>query len=295
MKLELNLLENSYDFIEETLSYYKKLGYNESHDPDRDSVEEKKKWKTTFILLVQAVELLIKEKLYRINSHLIFENIDMEKNESQKLIGFSKSIDRLSNLNSKLISEENKLFLKKCGEIRNQFIHSIVKIDSVDIKIKYCKLFELYLKLHSLFFRKKFFNEKYNAQVLNIIQNTKDLIVYRGIEYTKKDIKYIKKSMEEAEKYSYGISKKTAYERLKYGLQQSERDYRYCGDCSATYGEHHTLGCDCEMCPRCGNQLITCKCFKKYYTKEEVKKLFDRKKINKIISFGDSLINKKQS
>lgn len=43
MNFELNLIENSYDYIKETLYYYKKIGYGESHDEDRNSIEEKKK------------------------------------------------------------------------------------------------------------------------------------------------------------------------------------------------------------------------------------------------------------
>lgn len=31
-----------------------------------------------------------------------------------------------------------------------------------------------------------------------------------------------------------------------------------CGDCGAKYGEQHLAGCDCERCPLCGLQLISC-------------------------------------
>ena len=43
MNFELNLIENSYDYIKETLYYYKKIGYGESHDEDRNYIEEKRK------------------------------------------------------------------------------------------------------------------------------------------------------------------------------------------------------------------------------------------------------------
>lgn len=45
MNFELNLIENSYDYIKETLYYYKKIGYGESHDEDRNSIEEKESGK----------------------------------------------------------------------------------------------------------------------------------------------------------------------------------------------------------------------------------------------------------
>lgn len=33
-----------------------------------------------------------------------------------------------------------------------------------------------------------------------------------------------------------------------------------CGDCGAKPGHYHHPGCDCERCPVCGNQLISCGC-----------------------------------
>lgn len=33
-----------------------------------------------------------------------------------------------------------------------------------------------------------------------------------------------------------------------------------CGDCGAMRGGLHHWGCDCERCPACGEQLISCYC-----------------------------------
>ena len=33
-----------------------------------------------------------------------------------------------------------------------------------------------------------------------------------------------------------------------------------CGDCGAMVGYFHHPGCDCERCPSCGGQLISCDC-----------------------------------
>ena len=53
------------------------------------------------------------------------------------------------------------------------------------------------------------------------------------------------------------------YEPIKVGdpgdFYQGE-DSR-CGDCGAKYGHYHHPGCDCERCPVCGGQLISCDCF----------------------------------
>lgn len=33
-----------------------------------------------------------------------------------------------------------------------------------------------------------------------------------------------------------------------------------CTDCGAKFGHYHHCGCDCECCPICGGQLLTCGC-----------------------------------
>ncbi len=216
MNFELNLIENSYDYIKETLYYYKKIGYDESHDEDRNSIEEKRKWKTTFILLVQAIELLLKEALFRINESLIYENIDEKISDKAKTITYSKSIARLQNLKPKLFSQNETDLLITCGNIRNNFIHFKVNANSIEIKRKYCKLFELYIKLHYRIFHHKYQNEEYKYVIENILNNAKDFEVFRGIEFTKKQLKQFKEDIEENQYYSYILTKdNNAYKEMK--------------------------------------------------------------------------------
>ena len=33
-----------------------------------------------------------------------------------------------------------------------------------------------------------------------------------------------------------------------------------CHDCNALLGNYHHSGCDCEICPKCHQQLISCDC-----------------------------------
>lgn len=37
-------------------------------------------------------------------------------------------------------------------------------------------------------------------------------------------------------------------------------EIKYCHDCGVKEGEVHDYGCDNEICPFCGNQLISCRC-----------------------------------
>lgn len=51
------------------------------------------------------------------------------------------------------------------------------------------------------------------------------------------------------------------YEPIKVGDVRDfydGEDEESCGDCGAEHGQQHYAGCDCERCPVCGLQLISC-------------------------------------
>lgn len=41
---------------------------------------------------------------------------------------------------------------------------------------------------------------------------------------------------------------------------ENENAQTRCSDCGARFGAYHHWGCDCERCPVCGRQLISCDC-----------------------------------
>jgi len=62
------------------------------------------------------------------------------------------------------------------------------------------------------------------------------------------------------------------YERFKVGgegdfFEGADADST-CGDCGSKYGHYHHYGCDCEHCPVCGGQLITCGCDIQYMNRK---------------------------
>ena len=50
-----------------------------------------------------------------------------------------------------------------------------------------------------------------------------------------------------------------------YGYPEGSR----CGDCGAVKGHVHHWGCDCDRCPACGGQLLSCDCEDVYIEAEE--------------------------
>ena len=56
------------------------------------------------------------------------------------------------------------------------------------------------------------------------------------------------------------------YQRIPMGAKgdfygdEDIADVERCGDCAASRGHCHHWGCDCERCPICGEQLLSCDC-----------------------------------
>lgn len=276
MEFKMNLRENMEDFLYNSLDYYIIADESGTHDPQRSNIENKKKWKIAFIFLVQAVELLIKEALYRVNPSLVYENIDSPSLEEGKTVSFSKSVRRLINFAGEIMSAEEIRFINNCSLIRNEFIHYEVKIESPEIKAKYCKLFMLFCKLYGTILKEKmnFDNPKYNLAVSNISLFAKHLTVFRGIEVKKEWLEDIKKDIELNNKryIYYKNSEGKLIQRIKYGDEDnvlnangihypfSHSEFDYCADCTAKKGEYHLDGCDWEICPVCFQQKLSCGC-----------------------------------
>lgn len=58
---------------------------------------------------------------------------------------------------------------------------------------------------------------------------------------------------------------KEEYEPIKMGAVGDfceSTNIERCHDCGAMKGNYHHPGCDCERCPKCGGQLISCGCSK---------------------------------
>lgn len=90
------------------------------------------------------------------------------------------------------------------------------------------------------------------------------------------------------------LRKDKLYEPIKVG---DYGDFYYgdknavCSDCGAKYGEPHKPGCDNERCPRCGKQLVTCKCGEIY----EVDNKVNEDEVLRIIGIKRKAVDERRS
>ncbi len=108
-----------------------------------------------------------------------------------------------------------------------------------------------------------FKEQYYQKAISDLIYFEKNLTVFRGEEIPVKWRSIALKEIEFNQKnHTLRDRDGKNYERIKYSCQNEHSDgiLPYCGDCSAVDGEYHGFGCDFEICPKCGNQLISCEC-----------------------------------
>lgn len=277
MKFELDLLENSCDYLYDSLDFYFIANEYGTHDQQRSNVDSKKKWKVAFIFLIQAIELLIKEGLYRFNHALVLENIDIPISDNNKTISFSKSLIRLNNFMGEVLTNDEAAFLRSCAIMRNDYVHYKVGISSPELKSKYCKLFILFLSIHRKLLCSDFSykSEKYSNLAKEIIEFGEHYTVFRGEEYRLEQLTRLKEEIEINKNNIYLVTPKgKKYLRIKFGEENEvlirngfpDRtstayvDFDYCGDCAAKKGEYHLDICDWEICPICFGQALSCDC-----------------------------------
>lgn len=254
MKIKLSLLENAYEFLENSLHDFGLVT-----DIDSDS-GYKRYWKFALVDLVQSMELMFKEVLRRENELFIYENID----NPSKTVSASIALKRLKRILNIELSPKDEKTIQKAIEIRNQIIHFEVELNLNQLANIYIIIFEF---LHS--FHYKYLNEElhdnihpsYWEQEARLIERFKksDLVIYGGVQVSK----YYPIDIAESQLYPTFTVEDIEYPRIKFGKETEEDNvYRksHCGDCSVKQGYYHALGCDLEVCPKCGGQAVSCDC-----------------------------------
>lgn len=279
MVIKMNILQNSKDYLNQSLELADIADEFGMHDEEKADKKSKIKWKLAFICVVQALELLTKKVLVDINPCLINKDIDRGIGDFQKTINLSVAINRLKVFSNYQINESNFGLVNKAIRLRNDFIHYDVQLYTEDLKTVYCRLLKIYTQIYTEFIEKDFYLNIYNSRGYgNFMFYVDNLIPFRGSEIFKEQLEDEEKTIKENQKYHYYISEGIKYPRIKYGtevdrfpeLGSDEKNcegynFTYCPDCLAKKGEYHGENCDIEICPKCKGQRLSCTCFDKYH------------------------------
>ncbi|MBA6339430.1 hypothetical protein H4J59_00120 [Colwellia sp. MB02u-10] len=127
-KLKMTLLENSKSFFIESVSKAVQAETSEEH------------WKFAILLLVQAIETCLKERLRCTQDVLIYSNIDKPKHT----VDLWLAISRLEKISKIEFDASDISSIKTASELRNQIVHFEFNLSIDQIKSNFVTLVGFY-------------------------------------------------------------------------------------------------------------------------------------------------------
>jgi hypothetical protein len=247
---KLSLIENSYNFLNQSLVHYRKTGRN---------IHE---WPFAVLHITQSIELMLKHVLKTVHPILIFEDIDHPRNT----VSLERALIRLETVGI-TVGEKEKINIRRATSYRNQVVHYEFDLNKHECKKIYAQLFEFTHFFHLTHFDKEIHAHirkthwAAEARLMRYFQE--NFVSYNGVEMFKDSPAEIM----EAQRRPFITFGSTRYARLRYGeeggwwsdlLNFADTP---CHDCGAVKGQYHSEGCDVERCPKCHSQLLGCECW----------------------------------
>ncbi len=168
--MKKSLLENSYSFLDEAL--------NKAVIAESNPIQ----WKYAIFCLVQSIELMLKERLRREHSILIFQNID----NPIHTIGLDLAIKRLTKIVSLHFSKNDIAAIETAKMWRDRIVHYEFDIQPTELKLVFAKLLGF-----SMHFNKKEFNINLDAEVKGNVWNEALSIIEFASELYKRALNLI--------------------------------------------------------------------------------------------------------
>lgn len=227
-RLQMNLIENSNSFLIEAI---KKM---------IDSRNNINNWKYAILMLVQAIELSLKEKLRNEHPIIIYTNIDKPKHT----VSIEVARNRIKNIcKVDFTSQENKA-INNAINWRNKIIHFEFEINISAIKATFVSLFGFLSD-----FNRKHFNQEMKdilpKDLWNEVTNIKD---------------YEKELLDRA------------YKRI----EEENIDYNWIWSCRECGNDTFILQDDINTCYFCGNseEIKECDRCKKMIYQDNIKEIY---------------------
>jgi hypothetical protein len=243
--IKMTLLENSYDFL------------NESLRAAQRAEKEPHAWKFAVFNLVQGLELLLKARLQAEHSVLIYENVDART----RTVSLTQAVGRITDAARIDLSSRELRTIRKAAQWRDQIVHFEFEMSAYQVEAVYSQLFEFVTRFHNDHtsfgeFHSKIDRDLWDKEAELIEFFRREFVLYNGVEVLKSWPAEVMESQRETTLIVHG----SEFRRLRRGDDWPSGDGTSCHDCGIVDGLLHAFGCDMERCPRCFGQLISCGC-----------------------------------
>ncbi len=246
--IRMSLRENAYDFL------------NESIRSAARARDEPAAWKFAVLSVVQAIELLLKARLYEAHPVLVFENVD----RPNRTVSLSQAVKRIKSAAEIHLTSREERSIRKAQQWRDQIIHHEFEFSAYEVESVYVQLFEFLVHFHD---ERTDFGPLHShidpelwpmeAELIEFFR--REFVAYNGAQMIRSWPAQIVAAQTEK---TIDLHRRE-YHRLPYGVEpgwEMSADAP-CHDCGVRKEQLHVANCDVEACPRCFGQLITCGCF----------------------------------
>jgi hypothetical protein len=241
----MSLLENSYDFL------------NESLRATARAESEPTAWKFAVLNIVQAIELLLKARLRAEHPVLLYENVDAPR----KTVSLAQAVTRTTGAARISLSSRELRTIRKAALWRDQIIHFEFEMSAYQVESVYAQLYEFLTRFHNDHtefgeLHGKIHRDLWDKEAELIEFFRREMVVYNGIEVARTWPAEVMAAQQETSIELHGRE----FDLLRRGVDWPSYSEYPCHDCGIVDGQLHVDGCDMETCPRCFGQLITCGC-----------------------------------
>jgi hypothetical protein len=243
--IKLNLLENAYDFLNESIRAAARAETNPIA------------WKFGVLNLTQAIELLLKAQLQQVHPVLLYENVDAPK----RTVSLAQAVARITGAARISLTSRELRTIRKAGQWRDQIVHFEFEMSPYAVKAVYVQLFEFATRFHNDHtafgeLHAKIVPELWSKEAELIEFFRTEIVLYNGVEVSREWPGEVMAAQDERTVTLHG----QALPRLRRGTDWPSLGEYPCHDCGIVDGQLHVPMCDMERCPRCFGQLITCGC-----------------------------------
>jgi hypothetical protein len=132
-QFEMDLRDNAHDFV------------NESLRAARRAEQSARAWKFAIVHVVQAIELLLKERLRREHPVLVWENVDRQK----YTVSLRLAVARITGPLGIELTPKELAAIEKAQRWRDLMIHYEFELNVLEAKAVYSRLFEFVTTFHA--------------------------------------------------------------------------------------------------------------------------------------------------